>query len=85
MAGGWREFLSTWEGFHAEAEEFREIDRERVLVLLHNSGRGKMSGLDLGEMQAKGAAIFHVRRGKVTRFVSYFDGNRALEDLAEEE
>jgi ketosteroid isomerase-like protein len=76
-----RDFLSTWEDLHAEAEEFREIDRERVLVLLHNRGRGKMSGLEVGQMSGKAANLFHVRKGKVTRFVNYFDRDRALADL----
>ena len=32
-------------------------------------------------MQAKGALIFHVRGGQVTRLVSYWDRDRALADL----
>ena len=85
MTEGWRDFLSTWEELHAEAEEFREIDSERVLVLLHNSGRGKMSRLDVGQMSWKAANLIQIRRGKVTRFVNYFDRERALADLGLEE
>lgn len=81
MAESWRDFLSTWEGLHAEAEEFREIDSERVLVLAHNSGRGKMSGLEVGQMSWRAANLFHVRDGKVTRLVNYWDRERALADL----
>ena len=32
-------------------------------------------------MQTKSAFLFHVREGKVTKMVSYWDGGRALEDL----
>jgi ketosteroid isomerase-like protein len=85
MAEGWRDFLSTWEEFLAEAEEFCEIDSERVLVLLHNSGRGKRSGLEVEQMSWKAANLFHVRKGKVTRFVNYFDRDRALADLGVKE
>ena len=46
-----------------EAEEFRELDDERVLVLQHFSGRGKTSGLDLGRVQAQGAALVYIRDG----------------------
>src|SRR2546423_1375382 len=65
---GSRYFLSAWEDFRPEAEEYREIDGERVLVLLHHRGRGKASGLELAQMQTNNAALFHVRDGKVTRF-----------------
>ena len=61
--------LSAWEDFRAEADEYRELDDERVLVLVHFSGRGKTSGLDLGQMRRRGANLFHIRDGKVTRLV----------------
>jgi ketosteroid isomerase-like protein len=81
MAAVWRDMLGAWEDLHAEAEEYRELDDERVLVLTNNSGRGKTSGLELGEIQTKGANVFHVRGGKVTRLVVYWDRERALADL----
>ena len=81
MAEAWRDFLDAWEGLRARAEEYRELDAERVLVLVHNSGRGKTSGLELEQMQSKGANLCHVRGGKVTRLVLYWDRERALFDL----
>lgn len=82
MATGWRDMLSAWEELRAEPEEYREVDDERVLVLTGSSGRGKASRLELGQMQTKGANLFHVRGGKVTRLVVYFDRReRALVDL----
>src|SRR5262245_14003600 len=81
MAEGWRQFLSTWEEFHQEAVEYRELDDERVLVFFHMSGRGKTSGLEIGPMRSDGAGVFQVRGGKVTRFVAYVDRERALADL----
>jgi ketosteroid isomerase-like protein len=81
MKQAWREFLSTWEDFRVKVDEYRDLDDERVLVLVHWSGRGKTSGLELGEMSAKAAAIFHVHSGKVTKFVMYFDSERGLADL----
>jgi hypothetical protein len=53
MAEGWREVLSAWDDFRGEAEEYRELDDERVLVLTRNSGRGKTSGLELGQMAGR--------------------------------
>ena len=81
MAGGMRDFLIGWEDFRGWADEYRELDGERVFVLTHFSARGKTSGLEVGEMRTKGAHLFHVRDGKVTKLVIYWDRNRALADL----
>jgi len=79
MAGVFSEWLSAWEDWRVEAEEYRELNGERVLVLFHFSARGKTSGLDMGQISTEGASLFHVRGGKVTRLVQYFDRPRALE------
>jgi hypothetical protein len=76
-----REFVSTWAEFRVEAEEFRELDDERVLVLIRQSGRGKTSGLELGGMRAKGAELFRIVDGKVTKLVIYLERDNALADL----
>jgi hypothetical protein len=81
MTEAGRDFLSAWEEYRTEVDEYRELDDERVLVLLRRRGRGKTSGLELGQMTAKGAGLFHVRGGKVTRLVNYFDRERALAEL----
>jgi ketosteroid isomerase-like protein len=79
VAEGTRDFLSAWEEVRFEADEYRELDGERVLVLIHRSGRGKASGLEIE--RRSGASLFHVRGGKVTRLVLYLDRDRALADL----
>jgi ketosteroid isomerase-like protein len=81
MAEGARTYLDAWERFRQEADTYRELDVERVLVLIHRSGRGKVSGLELGQMRAQGAHVFHVRDGTVIRLVVYWDRDRALADL----
>jgi ketosteroid isomerase-like protein len=81
MAEGFRIWLSAWEEFRSEAEEYRELDNERVLVLARFSGRGKTSGLELGQMGTKGAVLFHVRAGKVRRLTLFWEAERALADL----
>src|SRR5262249_31066469 len=85
MAAGIRDFQDTWVEFRVEVDEYRELDDERVLVLLRRNGRGKASGLELRQMAAKGAGLFHVRGGRVTRIVRYWDRERALADLGLEE
>jgi ketosteroid isomerase-like protein len=81
MAAGAREGLTGWGGMTHEVEDYHELDGERVLVLNDYSARGRASGLELGQMRAKGAQLFHVRGGKVTRLVQYWDRERALADL----
>jgi ketosteroid isomerase-like protein len=81
MAEVVRELLSTWVEFRLEAEEYRELDGDRVLVLVRRIGRGKTSGLELAQMRSKGAQVLHVRGGKVTRLISYADRERALAAL----
>jgi ketosteroid isomerase-like protein len=85
MAEGWRDILSAMTEHRATVDEYRELDGGRVLVLFHLSGRGRTSGLDLGQMQAKVASLFHVRGAQVTRLVNYLDSDRALADLGLEE
>jgi ketosteroid isomerase-like protein len=81
MSQAFREFLGTWDDYCVEVDQHRELDGERVLVLLHASGRGKTSGLDLGQMRTKGATLFHVHKGTITRLVICPYRERALADL----
>ena len=81
MAELWRDFLSAWEDVRFGADEYRELDGERVLALTHASGRGRTSGLELSQIRTQGAHRFHIRDGKVTRLVIYWDRDRALADL----
>ena len=81
MTEGTRDWLSAWEEFRHEVEELRELDGERVLVLAHFSGRGKTSGVEVGQTRGKGANLFHVRDARVTRIVYWLDRERALADL----
>ena len=81
MVERWRDDLPDWEDLRVEADKYRELDDERVLVLVHRSGRGKTSGLELGQMRTLGAGLFHVRDGRVIRYVTYFDRERAFADL----
>jgi ketosteroid isomerase-like protein len=85
MAEAWRETLSAFEELLSEADEYRALDDERVLVLMHFSGRGKTSGLEVGDIHMKGANLFHVRDGKVSRLVTYWDRERAFADVGLEQ
>jgi ketosteroid isomerase-like protein len=77
----WRDDqLSAWEEVRVEADEYRELDGERVLVLSRMTGRGRASGLELRARRGR-AVLFHLRDGKVTRQVTYIERDRALADL----
>ena len=84
MAEVWRDWLSAWKDWRVEADEYHELDDERVLVLIHQSGQGKVSGLEIGRTGGGQANLFHLRDGKVTRLVlvEYEDRERMLADLA---
>jgi ketosteroid isomerase-like protein len=85
MAAGWREFLTAWTDYGVEADEYRELGDGRVLVVLHAVGRGKTSGVELGQTSERGANLYEITGNKVTRLVIYFDRERALADLGLEE
>jgi ketosteroid isomerase-like protein len=76
MAEAVRVWLSAWEDLSFTAEEYRELDDERVLVLHRIGGRGKASAVEIGQMGGKGAHVFHLRGGKVTKVVQYVGRDR---------
>jgi ketosteroid isomerase-like protein len=82
MARAWGQLLhDAFAELRVEGEAYRELADGRVLVLTQNSGRGKSSGLELGEMRTRGANVFELRDGKVTRLVLYWERERALREL----
>lgn len=77
MAESWRDWLSAWEEFRVEPEEY--LGRgSSVLVLTRFGGRGKASGVS-AEM-LRGGARFDFRDGKVGRLTLYRDRARAFAD-----
>jgi ketosteroid isomerase-like protein len=85
MAQAWRDFLGNWEGYRIDVEGYRELDDERVLILLRVAGRGRTSGLELDEITPRSANLMRLREGKVTQLVLYWDRENALADLGLEE
>lgn len=81
MAAGYRRFLDAWEGIRTEVEECRELDAEHVLMLHHTSGAGRRVDWRLAQTSTKSATVFHIRAGKVTRLVIYWDRQHALAEL----
>jgi ketosteroid isomerase-like protein len=74
----WSDYLSAWEDLATTADEYVELDGERVLVLTRIRGQGKTSGLRVDHATA---VLFHIRDDKVRRLAIYWDRERALADL----
>ena len=77
----WGATIDGFAEFRALPEDITALDDARVLVLTQNTGRGRRSGLELGEMVTRGANVIHLRDGKVTRLDAYFDRDLAYRDL----
>ena len=96
LAEAMRSMFSGIEDIRAEAEEYRELDTERVLVLTHGSGRGKTSsvpvvqrGAEVFEFASSAAgneefvfrfAASRIDDGRERRFVRAVDARRRLAD-----
>jgi ketosteroid isomerase-like protein len=87
MGDAWRGFLSAWEDYRLEPVEYRPLDEDRVLVVVHAHGRGKASGVELDKNTRGegGANLFHIREGRVVRLDAYFNREHAFADLGLEE
>ena len=81
MAAPMRDWLHAWNEWRIEATDYRELDGERILVFCRGVGRGKTSGVDLGQLSTDGANLFEVHDGKVTRLVIYWHRDLAFADL----
>jgi ketosteroid isomerase-like protein len=80
----WRanvEWLRLWEEFHIEAEDFIEVD-DQVVVLSHQTARGRLSGTPV---EKDGADVFTLRDGRIVRWESYSDRQDALKAVGFEE
>ena len=81
LEANWREFQGAWKDYGMRADDYRQLDDERILVMTRLSGRGKASGLEVTQTGSRAATIFTVRKGQVRKLVVYWDGDRALADL----
>jgi len=70
-------WLSGWERWRAEADEFLEFG-DYVVVLATYRGRGKGSGV---EISTEGAHVFKVRDGKVVRLEIFASREMAIESV----
>ncbi|MGO9488331.1 MAG: nuclear transport factor 2 family protein [Solirubrobacteraceae bacterium] len=75
---GWQALLDTLDDVRPEAQEYKDIDDERVLVLSCLHGREKGNGEAVEQLRAN---LFRIRDGKVVRLIFYWSRDRALADV----
>jgi hypothetical protein len=68
------------EDYSVQADEWFELDNERILVLIHDSGLGRAGGPELGESSRTSAGVRDPGR-KVRRLDIYSDREPALAEL----
>ena len=74
-----RAWLSEWEHWRAEAEEFLEFGNHVVVLAIYH-GRGRGSG---AEVHQPGAHVFELRDGKVVRLEIFADREKAIRSVGE--
>jgi ketosteroid isomerase-like protein len=75
-----RTWLSPWEHWRAEADDYLEIG-DHVVVLATYHGVGKGSGV---EIRQEGAHVFELRGGRVVRLEIFATRERALKSVNSE-
>ena len=85
MAEAWFHTLEAWEDYSGAADDFIELEDERVLVLTHIQARGKSSGIEIGQLGgSRGAPLLRLCDAKVTKLDVYWERDRAFADLGVE-
>jgi ketosteroid isomerase-like protein len=75
------ESLRDWERHSLEAEDYLDAG-DRVVVLWHEVGRGKRSGV---EVETRTAVVYTVRGNQVVEVQGYMDRRQALEAVGRSE
>ena len=72
-----RAWLSEWEHWSAEAEEYLEFGNHVVVLAIYH-GRGKGSGVEITQ---RGAHVFELRDGKVVRLEVFASREKAIKSV----
>jgi ketosteroid isomerase-like protein len=72
----WSVYRTEFEDFEVWADELRDVDEDRVLLLGHLRWRGPTSGI---ESESALGMVFTLRHGKVVRSMDYLTHEEALE------
>ena len=72
----WSMYRSELEDFHNEAQELRDVDKDRVVLLGEMRWRGAASGIDMGSPVGM---VVTLRDGKIVHSIDYLSHEEALE------
>jgi ketosteroid isomerase-like protein len=69
------EWTSTWEDFELEVEDYIDGGEQRVLVLWHEHGRGRASGVELAQ---QGVTLCTLKDGLIAAMTVSLDRDATL-------
>ena len=81
MRQSFLDWIRVWRDWTVTAEDYLELDGNRILVLFYSKARMKESAIEGVWVEHRGASLFFVRDQLVTRIVQYYDRDRAFADL----
>jgi ketosteroid isomerase-like protein len=70
-----QDWLDTFEDITSVPEELFDVGDDRVVALLHMTGRARLSGI---ETELRYAVVYWLREGKIVRVREYSDREQAL-------
>jgi ketosteroid isomerase-like protein len=71
-----RSWLAQWDEYRIVAEEFRAVERDKVLVSVRQVAKGRRSG---AQVESPGFSVWTLRDGKVVGLSLHYDRAEALE------
>ena len=77
-----REVSDAWEEYRVVAQDFRDLEEDRVLVLSRVEGRGAGSG---GLVETEMGQVYDFRDGRIERVRTYLDHREALKAVGLEQ
>ena len=72
------QWLDSFEGLHADVEEYIDAGKDRVFTWVRWTGRGRGSGI---EAEWWLAIVYTLRAGRILKAEEYFDRGEALQTL----
>jgi ketosteroid isomerase-like protein len=72
---GLEELFETWQHYRLEPEDVRDVGDERVVAVIREVARGRLSG---AELSSRWGYVITIREGKLVRVEAYRDPDQAL-------
>jgi ketosteroid isomerase-like protein len=79
---GLEELFETWQHYRLEPEEVRDVGNDRVVAVVREVARGRLSG---AELASRWGYVVTIRDGKLVRVEAYRDPAHALDSVGRRE